>query len=205
MQKQGFKVVALSDSKGGIYIPGGVAPIEQIEKCKEEKGYLAGCYCVGSVCDMKYKDDLKGRDISPVEVLELPVDIIVPAALENVITIENAKNIQAKIILELANGPTSAEADEFLHKKGVTIIPDILANAGGVAVSYFEWYQNLHNQRWTKEDVFARLEEKMNKAVELVYGASKERNITLRDAAYLVGLQRLDKKWTEAKNKTSEK
>jgi glutamate dehydrogenase/leucine dehydrogenase len=205
MQKQGFKVVGLSDSKGGIYIPGGIAPIEQVEKCKEEKGFLAGCYCVGSVCDIKYKEHVQGRDISPIEVLELPVDIIVPAALENVISIENADKIQAKIILEMANGPMTVEADEYLHKKGVTIIPDILANAGGVAVSYFEWYQNMHNEHWTKEDVFAKLEEKMQKAVVQVYDTAQERKISLRDAAYLVGLKRLDKKWTESKEKSATK
>ncbi len=195
LQKNGFKVVALSDSKGGIYIPNGLADIEQIEKCKKEKGYLAGCYCVGSVCDINYKDQVKGKDIAPEEILELPVDIIVPSALENVITKDNAYRIKADIILEMANGPTTAEADEILQANGKTIIPDILANSGGVAVSYFEWYQNIHEETWTKEKVFKQLEEKMTKAVDAVYEAAENNNVSLRDAAYLVAIKRLDRTW----------
>ncbi len=195
LQKNGFKVVALSDSKGGIYIPNGLADIEQIERCKKEKGYLAGCYCVGSVCDIRYKDKVKGQDISPSDILELPVDIIVPSALENVITKDNAYRIKANIILEMANGPTTTEADEILQANNKIVIPDILANSGGVAVSYFEWYQNIHNEQWTKEKVFKQLEEKMRKAVDEVYETANKSNVSLRDAAYLVAIKRLDKTW----------
>lgn len=197
LQRYGFKVVALSDSKGGIYIPGGVADIEQIEKCKEEKGYLAGCYCVGSVCDIRYKDQVKGQDITPEELLELPVDILVPAALNDVITQSNAAQIKAKYILELANGPTTAEADEILKQNKVTVIPDILANAGGVAVSYFEWYQNMHNEKWTKDDVFKRLKKKMTKATDAVLQAQEEYRTTMRDAAYIAALKHLEKSWKQ--------
>ncbi|HVA96800.1 MAG TPA: Glu/Leu/Phe/Val dehydrogenase [Candidatus Acidoferrales bacterium] len=194
LQQQGFKVVALSDSKGGIYIPNGVAPIEQIQKCKEEKGYLAGCYCVGSVCDIRYKKKVNGKDISPSEILTLPVDIIVPSALNTVITEKNARDIQAKIILEMANGPTTTEADEILEKRNITVIPDILANAGGVAVSYFEWYQNIHDEKWSKEDVFAKLKTKMLKATDAVWKTMHEYHTSMRDAAYITALNKFGKK-----------
>jgi glutamate dehydrogenase/leucine dehydrogenase len=195
LQNEGFTVVALSDSKGGIYIPTGVPAIADIEKCKELKGTVAGCYCVGSVCDIGHREKVGGQDVTSDELLQLPVDILIPAALENVITAENADKIQASIVLEMANGPTTQEADEILAKKGVTVIPDILANAGGVATSYFEWYQNVHNEKWTKDDVFAKLKEKMETAAEEVFIASKEHNVTLRDAAYIVALKRIEGAW----------
>jgi glutamate dehydrogenase/leucine dehydrogenase len=194
LQKFGFKIVALSDSKGGIYIPSGIESIEQAEKFKEEKGFLAGCYCVGSVCDIKYKKRLLGKDIKPADVLTLPVDIVIPAALDTVITEKNADKVQAKIILEMANGPTTIEADDLLDQKDVTIIPDILANAGGVAVSYFEWYQNVHNEKWTKEDVFEKLEKKMLTATELVRKTMKEQHVSMRDAAYIAALKKFEEK-----------
>lgn len=194
LQKFGFKIVALSDSKGGIYIPDGVAAIEQVQKCKEEKGFLAGCYCVGSVCDIRYKKQVKGKDVTPQELLTLPVDIVVPAALDTVITEKNADKIKAGIILEMANGPTTIEADDLLDQKDVTIIPDILANAGGVAVSYFEWYQNLHNKSWTKEEVFEKLKEKMLQATDLVWKTMKEKHVSMRDAAYIAALKQFEEK-----------
>ncbi len=195
LQERGMKIVALSDSKGGIYIPEGVGSIEQVALCKEKKGMLAGCYCVGSVCDVQYKNKLHGKDITPQELLELPVDILIPAALENVITKENASRIQAKIVLEMANGPTTDDADRILAKKHIPIIPDILANSGGVATSYFEWYQNLHDEQWSKELVFAKLQEKMEVATQAVFTAHKGYGISLRDAAYTVALKRLERGW----------
>lgn len=195
LQQEGVRIVGLSDSKGGIYIPDGVADIDQIERCKEEKGYLAGCYCVGSVCDIKYKDKVKGQDISPAEILELPVDIIIPAALENAITKENASKIKASIVLEMANTPTTTEADEILRKKNVLVIPDILANAGGVVVSYFEWYQNMHQEKWAKEKVFTKLHDKMTRAVDAVYEISEEFDTPLRDGAFMVALKRIERVW----------
>jgi len=195
LQKMGFKIVALSDSRGGIYVPDGIEDTEEINKYKEEKGFLSGCYCVGSVCGFKNKKKLGGRDIKPDEVLELPVDILVPAALENVITHNNADKIKAKIILELANGPTTLEGDKILNKKGIIVIPDILANSGGVATSYFEWYQNLHERHWTKERVLKKLKEKMEIATNEVYRASLEYKTTLREAAYIQALKRIEKSW----------
>jgi len=196
LQIEGFKIVGLCDSRGGIYIPDGIQDTEEINKCKEEKGFLSGCYCVGSVCDFKNKEKLNGNDIiKPEDILELPVDILVPAALENVITHENADKIKARIILEMANGPTTLEADKILNKKGVIVIPDILANSGGVATSYFEWYQNLHNEHWKEDEVLKKLKEKMETASEEVYAASLEYKTTLREAAYILALKRIEKTW----------
>lgn len=187
----GGTVVALSDSKGGIYVPTGIPDIEAVEACKEQSGMLAGCYCVGSVCDIKNQAALGGRHVSPDEVLTLPVDIVVPAALENAITIDNARSIKAAYVLEMANGPTTEEADAVLHDHGITVIPDILANAGGVAVSYFEWYQNMHDETWEKARVFRLLEEKMRAAVRAVDETAKAHGVSLRDAAYMKSLERL--------------
>jgi glutamate dehydrogenase/leucine dehydrogenase len=198
LQKRGFKIVALSDSKGGIHIPEGIEDIEQVERCKEETGFLAGCYCVGSVCDIKNKGTLQGQNISSEQILELPVDILIPAALENVITHENAGNIKASILLELANGPTTSQADAILDEKGVVVIPDILANAGGVAASYFEWYQNINSEKWTKDDVFEKLKTKMEQAVKTIVEAAKTDRVSLRRAAYRTALHRLDKEWRQS-------
>ncbi|MBI2613094.1 Glu/Leu/Phe/Val dehydrogenase [Candidatus Kaiserbacteria bacterium] len=191
LQEMGMRIVALSDSKGGIYIPKGITDLKAVEECKEKSGKLAGCYCVGSVCDLSNMESLGGRDVSPEEVLTLPVDVVVPAALENAITEENAKDIKASIVLEMANGPTTLEADKILARKGVLVIPDFLANAGGVAVSYFEWYQNMHGETWKKDAVFEKLKEKMESAARSVHEASKEYSVSLRDAAYIVALKRL--------------
>lgn len=195
LQNAGFKVVAIADSKGGIYIPDGLPKVEKIARYKTERGYLAGCYCVGSVCDMGNKEAIGGQEITPDQILTLPVDIIVPAALENVIGEVNANDIQAGIILELANGPTTAEADAILQKKHVLVIPDILANSGGVAVSFFEWYQNMHDEKWTREKVLAKLKGKMEKAADEVFQLHKKYGVSLRQAAYMVALQRIQNAW----------
>lgn len=181
----GYKVVAVSDSRGGIYVPAGVNPQLTMD-CKKKNGYLAGCYCSGSVCDLS-----KGRPISQEELLELPVDILVPAALENVITTENCKRIKAKVILEMANGPTTPEADELLAARGVTVIPDVLANSGGVSVSAFEWEQNLKGEHWTKEEVNKRLKAKMEAVTEAVWEAAQKYKTTLRTAAFVVAIERI--------------
>ncbi len=195
LQNEGFKVVAVADSKGGIYIPDGLPPVEKIVRYKAEKGYIAGCYCVGSVCDFAHKEKIGGQEITPGQILTLPVDIIVPAALENVITGSNANDIKATIILELANGPTTAEADKILQEKHILVIPDILANSGGVAVSFFEWYQNMHDEKWTKEEVLTKLKEKMEKAAGEVFQLHKKYDASLRQAAYIVALQRIQNAW----------
>ena len=200
LKEAGFKIVALSDSKGGIYIEDGIEDISVIEQCKRDSGFLAGCYCVGSVCDLNNREKLGGKTISSAEALELPVDIIVPAALENSITEENADKIKAKIILEMANGPTTLKADEILSEKGALIIPDILANSGGVAASYFEWYQNMHGEKWSKEEVFAKLKKKMELAAENIYKTSLEYKVSLREAAYIVALKRIEKETKSSRN-----
>jgi glutamate dehydrogenase/leucine dehydrogenase len=176
--KEGFKVAAVSDSKGGIYIEEGIEDIAGLEDYKKEHGNLLGW-------------NSNAKEISSDDVLTLPVDIVAPAALEDSITESNASNIQAEFVLEMANGPTTLEADEILEKNGVTVIPDILANSGGVAVSFFEWYQNMNNEKWGKEEVFNKLKEKMESASEKVLELSKKHEVTLRDGAYILALERL--------------
>jgi len=178
LQREGFTIVGLSDSKGGIYVPEGIDSAAA-ENYKKEKGTLAG---------------FAGKNISNDEILALPVDILVPAALENAITEKNADAVHASIVLELANGPTTIEADTILNARGIIVIPDILANAGGVAVSYFEWEQNRSGEKWTKDDVLAKLKPMMEDATDRVVAESKAKNISLRDAAYSVALRTLDVK-----------
>ncbi|KKR32465.1 MAG: Glutamate dehydrogenase [Candidatus Gottesmanbacteria bacterium GW2011_GWC2_39_8] len=190
-----FKIVALSDSRGAITTlkpdlrnnteVEGFNP-EMVAKCKKEKGYLAGCYCVGTVCDMRF-----GRTITNEELLELPVDILVPAALENVITKENAPRIKAKVVFEMANGPTTPEADEILHHNKVYVVPDLLNNAGGVTVSYFEWKQNLDGKKWTADEVNTKLKKKMIAALDAVWETHLEYKVNLRTATFILALERV--------------
>jgi glutamate dehydrogenase/leucine dehydrogenase len=133
----------------------------------------------------------KGKPITNAELLELPVDILVPSALENVLTKENAPKIKAKVVLEMANGPTTPEADTILYKRGISVIPDVLSNSGGVSVSCFEWQQNLKGQHWTKKAVNAKLKAKMEKEATNVWLASKKFKTDLRTAAFYVALTRI--------------
>ena len=178
LRGMGMNIVAISDSKSVAYDLGGIDSAA-LEHHKKEKGTLAG-FSAGA--------------LNPADILTLPVDILIPAALENAITELNGKDMRAKIILEMANGPTTLEADEILNARGVTVIPDILANAGGVVVSYFEWLQNMRGERWTKEYVFSELQKKMEIAANRVFDESHERGISLRDAAYVVALENLQSK-----------
>lgn len=191
LANSGFRVVALADSRGGIHIPGGILDIDAVEACKNEKGMLAGCYCIGSVCDARNMEALGGRFVSAKEVLSLPVDIVVPAALEDAITSDIAENVQAQYVLEMANGPTTMEADAILQKKGVVVIPDILANAGGVLVSYFEWKQNMMDEHWSREQVLQRLATSMTSAASNVHSTARGKGESLRLAAYHIALARL--------------
>ena len=172
----GYKVVAVSDSKGGIYSKTGLDINKIIEHKQKNK----------SVADFP-----KTKNISNKDLLTLPVSILAPAALENVITINNASNIKAKIILELANGPVTLEASETLTKKDILIIPDVLANAGGVIVSYFEWKQNIANNYWKLEKVQSRLKEKITKATNLIWETKEKYEVDMRTAAYIVAIERL--------------
>ncbi|MEK7611319.1 MAG: Glu/Leu/Phe/Val dehydrogenase [Patescibacteria group bacterium] len=172
----GFKVVAISDSKGGIKSEKSL-DIEKVLAWKQEKGTLAG-----------FPGTTPIRNEA---LLELPVDILVPAALGDVITEKTAAKIKAKMILELANGPTTSGADVILNKKGVTVVPDILANAGGVTVSYFESVQNLSGQKWTEAKVNKELEKQMKKAFTAVIETSQKYNTDLRSAAYILAISRL--------------
>lgn len=173
----GGKLVAVSDSRGGIYNEDGFDPHKLVE-WKLTKKQVRGF------------PDAK-KEISNEELLELPVDVLYPAALENVITKENAGRIKAKIVCELANGPTTPEADDILFKNGVFVIADFLANAGGVTVSYFEQVQNTYNFYWELRDVQHMLDQKMTKAFNDVYAMHSEKKIDMRTAAYLVAVNRV--------------
>jgi glutamate dehydrogenase/leucine dehydrogenase len=173
LSNHGFKIVALSDGRGGVFSDNGL-------NVKE----VVGAKKAGN-------DIPNTQNISNNELLELDVDILVPAAIADQITKENAENIKAKIILEMANAPTTKEADEILENKGVVIIPDILANAGGVVVSYFEWVQNNNSEKWDESSVNGRLEEKMKKATSNVINTSKENDISLRIASYKMAIEEI--------------
>ncbi len=189
LHEAGFRVVALSDSKGAIVVndlkKDSFNP-DLVLNCKKEKGTISGCYCIGSVCDLK-----NGRPTTNEKLLELPVDILIPSALENQITGENAGKVQAKVIIEMANGPTTPEADLILHKKGVTLVPDVLANSGGVSVSCFEWMQNLKDSHWSGSEVRSKLKKKIESAFSAVWETSREKKTDLRTAAFIVAIKRI--------------
>lgn len=172
----GYKVVAVSDSKGGIHNPEGLDPEAVFNHKKETK----------SVADFEGTTAITND-----ELLELDVDVLVPSALENQITGANADKIKAEVIIELANGPTTPEADEVLLRKDIRVIPDVLANAGGVTVSYFEWLQNKEGRIWTEEEVLKKLEEIMKNAFDAVHEIVTDKNIDYRTASYILGIERI--------------
>ncbi len=172
----GLKVVAVSDSKGGIYNPEGL-DLDKLEIQKDKTRSVQGF------------DNAK--NITNEELLELECDLLVPAALENVITGSNATNIKAKVVLELANGPITPQADDILTEKGVIVIPDILANSGGVTVSYFEWDQNMKDEKWTEEEVDKKLKTAMIDATNEVWDRKEKFNTDIRRAAFILALERL--------------
>ena len=175
----GFKVVAVSDSSSGIYNPKGL-DIKSLAEYKDNGGAFKD-----------YSIKTGNKLITNSELLELPVTILVPAALENAINDSNAKKINAKCILEMANGPTTTEADAYLHEKGIDVIPDILSNSGGVTVSYFEWVQNLNGYYWTKEKVNEELKKTITKAFEDIDKIKKVKKISYRKAANYISLKRI--------------
>lgn len=177
LAKHGHKIIALSDSKGAIIKEDGI-DVQSLNEFKKVNGKIEGF--PGS------------KTITNAELLEIECDILIPAALENQITDKNANNIKAKLVMELANGPTTPEADDILFSRGIPVIPDILANAGGVTVSTFEWEQNLKGEHWTEADVFTKLKKIMEDETNNIYTKSKELNTDIRRAAFIVALERIE-------------
>jgi glutamate dehydrogenase (NAD(P)+) len=172
----GARIVAACDSQGSVYSEAGIDP-DEAYACKSS---------TSSVCNLEGVEYICGDDL-----LELDVDILIPAAVENAITARNADGVKAKIVAELANGPTTPEADEIMYANGVHVIPDFLCNAGGVTVSYFEMVQNFYMYRWDEEEVRQKLDKRMTEAYHSVWNTSKEYNINMRKAAYVVALKRV--------------
>ncbi len=185
LHADGYRVVAVSDSRGGIYKADGF-DVPSLMHVKNESRRLKAVYCEGSVCETVEAETITNEDL-----LELDVDLLIPAALENQITSENAERIQAPVIVEVANGPISSDADQILNKKGKRVVPDILANAGGVTVSYFEWVQNKGGYYWTEDDVHNRLHEIMTREFHSVYDLMEQKGIDMRTAAYALALHRI--------------
>ena len=178
-EAHGHTVMAVSDSKGGIYNEDGL-DIKALIEHKKNTGSLSGF--------------AGAKDITNGELLETPCDLLVPAAFENVITDANAPKLRAKALLELANGPVTPEADEILFKAGIPVIPDVLANSGGVTVSYFEWDQNLKNEKWSEADVNAKLKTILDDSSKKIFTTSKELSTNLRNSAFILALERVKEK-----------
>ncbi|RGT72614.1 Glu/Leu/Phe/Val family dehydrogenase [Mediterraneibacter massiliensis] len=181
----GMKILGVSDVSGGLYCEDGLDIPDILAYINAKRGNLLEGY---------EKENVK--HITNEELLELETTLLVPAALENQIHKDNADRIRAKVIVEAANGPTSIEADEILQKKGIVLVPDILANAGGVVVSYFEWVQNIQSVSWSEEHVNEQLKAIMDQAFKAVWDISKEKDTTLRTGAYLIAVKRV----VDAKN-----
>jgi glutamate dehydrogenase/leucine dehydrogenase len=172
----GYTIVAASDSKGAIHNPEGLNP----------KAVLAHKQQTGSVIDFKHADTIPGEDLVAVD-----CEVLAPAAMEEHIHADNANRVMANLVLEIANHPTTPQADDMLKARGITVIPDILGSAGGVVVSYLEWAQNLQRERWTEERVNSRLAELMNLATDNVLAQANEKGITHREAAYDIAVERV--------------
>ncbi len=174
--RAGYRVVAVSDSKGGIHNPEGLDPRTVLDHKR----------VTGSVIDFKHADTILGEDLIGVD-----CEVLVPAAMEEHIREDNADLVSGNLVLEVANYPTTPKADDLLKARGVTVIPDILASAGGVVVSYLEWVQNLQRERWTEDRVNQRLAELMNAATDAVLARANEKGITHREAAYEIAVERV--------------
>jgi glutamate dehydrogenase (NADP+) len=187
LHDDGYKIVAISDSQGGIYSDNGF-DVDSIYKGKQETNRITALYCKHSVCELVDHDVITNEQL-----LELDVDILIPAALDGVITTKNVNNIKAKNIVEVANGPIIGEVDHIIAQKGITVIPDVLANAGGVTVSYFEWVQNKNGYYWSLPEVHNKLATIMNQAFSEIWDISMNEKVTMRDAAYMLAMRRFDK------------
>jgi glutamate dehydrogenase len=175
LHAEGAKVVGVGDLFGGIYDPGGLPVPEFLEKRD----------VFGNITD-RYQANLTNS-----EILEQECDILIPASIEHQITSENAHRIRASIVVEAANGPTTLEATRMLADRGVVIVPDIVANAGGVTVSYFEWAQNNQGLYWSEEEVNAKLETRMVESLQAVFRMAQKHGVNMRMAAYMVGIEKL--------------
>lgn len=176
LKEHGHTIIAISDSQGGIYDANGL-DLNQLTEHKKNTGSLSG-----------FKD---AKEVTNEELLETECDLLAPAAFENQITTKSAENIKAKIILELANGGIDLLADKILQAKNILVLPDVLANAGGVTVSYFEWLQNKQNQSWSKEEVFTKLKEIMVNSFNQVWSISEVYKVDLRTASYILAVKRI--------------
>lgn len=179
LHSAGWQVIAMSDSQGAIYDPAGLYPLAALQ-AKHKHGSVKALAGVDGV-----------REITPDELVALECELLVPAALEDMINEDNADKVQARVILELANGPITTVADQILADKGIPVLPDILANAGGVTVSYFEWVQNRQGYYWTLDEVHGRLKTIMERESRSVWNIAQKKQITLRTAAYVHALKRL--------------
>ena len=185
LQQAGYPIVAVSDSQGGIFSSTGF-DVESLQRGKLETRALRGVYCEGSLCEL-----VPHERIDNDELLELEVELLIPAALEGVIGPANAGRIRAPLVAEVANGPIEGSVDAALHERGITVLPDVLTNAGGVIASYFEWVQNRQGDVWTLEQVRARLEETLVRAFGEVYELVSAEQISFREAAYTRALRRI--------------
>lgn len=185
LHRDGYRIVAVSDSKGGIHSDKGF-DVPSLIRGKNDTQKVQAVYCEEGVCEI-----VPAEQITNEQLLELDVDILIPAALENVIHKDNAAKIKAPLIVELANGPITSDADKVLEKNNIVVVPDILANAGGVTVSYFEWVQNNQGYYWTLERIHEELHAIMVKSFSLVYDIMVEKKIPMRTAAYVLGLERI--------------
>ena len=200
LHADGYKCVAISDSKGGVFREDGIDIPRAIE-LKRQRESLSDVYGSRSVCDCPKcgclechcdpADGGTGETITNEQLLELDVDVLIPAALENQITAQNAGRIAAPVIVEVANGPTTGDADKVLSEKETLVVPDILANAGGVTVSYFEWAQNQAGYAWTIEEIHQRLRQIMTREFNAIYDLMKTHDVDMRTAAYTHALNRM--------------
>ncbi len=181
-QNMGHIVMAVSDSKGGIYNPTGL-DFEKVSEYKKKTGSL--------------KDFPECKNVTNEELLEIECDLLLPAAFENQITDTNADKIKTKVVLEIANGPVTPEADEILFKKGIAVVPDVLANSGGVTVSYFEWDQNLKGEHWSEKEVFEKLRPLLDDASKDILKTAKEYKTNLRMGAFIRALSKIESKMKE--------